>query len=360
MIGRTPARPLALALLATLSILLPGCSTAAFYSQAISGQAEILAKARPVSAVLADERVPDSVKRKLAVIGEVRRFAEDELLLPAGRQYDRYTDLHRQYASWVVYAVPEFSIEGKTWWYPIVGRLEYRGYFHEKDARLEAARTKDDGYEVYVGGVEAYSTLGWFRDPVLNTFLHRSDAELAELIIHELTHVKLFIRGDTDFNEALATANAQEGVRRWLKAKGCRAALSDYDATLKKDRQLIETLLNTRRKLGLLYNTRSIDAAAMRREKQVLLRQLHQQLEHIGARSSTSSTYRRVVSVPWTNARLNTVATYYGLVPGFERLLKEHDGDLASFYEAVRRMERLSQSERRALLGGGSFREGGR
>jgi predicted aminopeptidase len=163
-------RSLLVLIASVLAAATPACSTAKFYSQAIHGQTEILRKARPIDLVLRDPKVSAEVRRKLAVTQDVRRFAEDQLGLPADRQYDRYTDLGRCYASWVVYAAPEFSVEGKTWWYPLLGSLEYRGFFSKNAAEEEAANLRSKGYEVFVGGVKAYSTLGWFRDPVLNTF----------------------------------------------------------------------------------------------------------------------------------------------------------------------------------------------
>jgi predicted aminopeptidase len=330
----------------------PGCSTAKFYSQAIHGQAEILRKARPTAVVMRDTKVSGEVRRKLALTQEVRRFAREQLGLPADRQYDRYTDLGRRYVSWVVHAAPEFSVEGKTWWYPLLGPLEYRGFFSKSAAEEEAANLKSKGYEVFVGGVKAYSTLGWFRDPVLNTFFHSTDAELAELLFHELTHVKLFLPGDTDFNEAFATANAEHGVRRWLKSKGDRPALARYEASLAKDREIIRLLLRTREKLQRLYLSESRSVAQMRRGKAAILQQMREEYAQIRARWRGDSRYDRTFAKPWNNARLNTVATYYDLVPGFERLLEAKRGDLKAFFAAVEAMRTMTKMERRAVLGG--------
>ena len=217
--------------LAAATLAISGCSTVHFYAQAIDGQAEILNKARPIPVVIEDHRVPARVKAKLKLVEEARRYAATQLDLPAQREYGRYTDLGRPYVSWVLFAAPEFSVDAKNLVkYPFVGSLIYRGYFTEKDARAEAKRLKAQGFEVYVGGVEAYSTLGVFRDPVLNTFFHIAAhvPEIAELIFHELTHVKCFLPGDSDFNEAFATANSETAVRRWLLSKGDRAALAEY------------------------------------------------------------------------------------------------------------------------------------
>ncbi len=330
-----------------------GCSTAKFYAQAIQGQTEILAKARPAAVVMRDEKVAGEVRRKLALTQEARRFAEEQLGLPSHRQYDRYTDLGRRYVSWVVYAAPEFSVEGKTWWYPFLGHLEYRGFFSKSAADEKAANLRAQGYEVYVAGVEAYSTLGWFRDPVLNTFFYSTDAELAELLFHELTHVKLFLPGDTEFNEAFATANAENAVRQWLKAEGDHQTLAHYEASLAKDREIVRLLLRTREKLKRLYLSNSRHVEQMRRERAAILRRMREEYAQIRARWRGDSRYDRTFAKPWNNARLNTVATYYDLVPGFERLLKAKRGDMKAFYSAVKAMRRMTKEERRAALGRG-------
>jgi predicted aminopeptidase len=336
-----------------IAAVLPGCSTVTFYSQAIQGQAEILMKARPVAQVLNDPKVPEKVKRKLVLAQEVRRFAKTKLGLPATGRYDRYTDLQRRYVSWVVFAAPEFSVEGKTWWYPVVGSLKYRGFFSETAAKAEAANLKARGFDVDASGVEAYSTLGWFHDPVLNTFFDRTDAEFAELLFHELTHVRLFIPGDTDFNEAFATANAEAAVRRWLAAKGDRRALARYEAGLAKDREIVRLLLETREKLKTLYRTSSGGPPQLRRKKESIFSEMRERYAGIRKRWRSDSHYDRSFARPWNNARLNTVATYYDLVPAFERLLKARGGDTECFYSAVEAMRTLSKEQRLALLKGG-------
>jgi predicted aminopeptidase len=335
---------------------LTACSTVKYYTQAIAGQAEILTKARPVSAVMRDPRVDARTKRKLALSQEARHFAQERLDLPADRQFGTYTDLGRRYVTWVVYAAPEFSVEGKTWWYPLVGRLEYRGYFSEKAAKEEAARLKALGYDVHVGGVEAYSTLGWFHDPVLNTFFHQADSQLADVIFHELTHTKVFLPGDTDFNEAFATANAEDGVRRWLKSTGDARTLAQYETGCAKDREIVRLLLRTRATLKEIYADRTRMPDDLRREKAAVFSRMRGEYAHIRKRWRGESRYDRAFEKPWNNARLNTVATYYDLVPGFERMLRQHGGDLRAFHASVSSMRTLTKPERRALLGRGSVK----
>ncbi|MCE9519367.1 MAG: aminopeptidase [Verrucomicrobia bacterium] len=236
------------------SVVCTSCGTARFYSQAVHGQAEILHRARPVALVEADPLTTDKLRRQLKLVTELKNFARKELRLPATRQFETYADLGRPYVVLNVYAAPEFSVEAKSWWYPFIGRAKYRGYFNEKLARQEAAKLKRDGLDVTVGGVRVYSTLGWFADPVLNTFIGENPAQLAETIFHELTHARVFISGDSDFNEAFATANAQEGVRRWLRANGDVAALARYELGLQRDEKLLALLTKTRSSLESLYN----------------------------------------------------------------------------------------------------------
>lgn len=199
---------------------LVSCQTLGFYSQAIGGQMEILRKSRPIGPILKDPATDPVLRRQLASVEQIRTFACDHLELPGDESYGRYADLGREHVTWVLFAAPEFSLEPKTWWYPTLGRLDYRGFFREEDTEALAGQLRVEGLDVQVGGVDAYSTLGWFHDPVLNTFVHNTDIDLAELIFHELTHRKLFRGGDTMFNESLANAVAEEGVRRWLKHGG--------------------------------------------------------------------------------------------------------------------------------------------
>ena len=299
---------------------------------------------------MADPKVEKDVKERLKLIEELRAFAASDLRLPT-KSFGKYCDLNRPYVVWVVFAAPEFSVEAKQWWYPLVGSLKYRGFFDEKAAKQEAERLRERGLDVFVGGVEAYSTLGYLKDPVLNTFLHRSDAQLAELVFHELTHAKVFIPGDTDFNEAFATANAEDGVRRWLRSRNDVAGLREYEAHLKRGRDVITLLLDTRERLKEVYERPHKNIEAERQAKQEVFIDMLR-------RAGVSGPQTRIRSAgpysTWNNARLNTISSYYTLVPGFERLLKEHGGDLESFHRAVERMRKLSPEARWKALDTGN------
>jgi predicted aminopeptidase len=259
---------------------------------------------------------------------------------------------------WNVYAAPEFSLKPKTWWYPVVGSLKYRGYFFEQDARRYAKKLAGKGFDTYVDGVEAYSTLGWFKDPVLNTFIHHSESELADIIFHEFAHQCLFVRGDTDFNEAFANAVAQEGVRRWLLASGDFAPYEQYQITLKRNEQFVKLIQTTRRELESFYcNEKSqtptntpVSVADKRQSKEIIFVQLRRNYEELKKQWDGFAGYDNWFTQSLNNAQLNTVATYYDLVPAFQHLLQQSAGDLNEFYREVRIVSKLPKVERHRKL----------
>jgi len=331
-------------------LLLPSCSTVSFYTQALRGQAEIIRKARPVSAVLADPKTKPFLRQKLKTVSDLRAFAMSDLGLPAKGQYVRYTHLGRRYVVWVIFAAPEFSVEAKRWWYPLVGSVKYRGFFSEEQAEKEAAKLRNEGLDVFLGGVEAYSTLGYLRDPLLNTFMGRDDSALAELIFHELTHQRVYLSGDTDFNEALATVVGREGARRWLKARGRKADLIRYEKEIRVEKEFVREVLKTREELKQLYAQTSLSKDALRQGKEAVFKQLRIRLEDMNHRHGGSLKLDRWFLKPVNNARLNTLATYNDLVPAFESLLHECGGDLEVFIQSMEALSPLPPKQRRLKL----------
>jgi len=353
-------------LLLGLTLGLTGCQTIGYYAQAINGQRQILSRQKSIASLLEDPATPDALKEQLRFVLEIRAFAEKQLALPANGHYLNYADLGRRFAVWNVHAAPAFSLKPKSWWYPVVGRLNYRGYFSEQRARRYAARLQRQGYDVYVGGVVAYSTLGWFRDPVLNTFVNEQETELAELLFHELAHQRLFVAGDTDFNEAFATAVAEEGMRRWLHSRNDPAATRKYEAEIGRTEQFVRVVSRARAKLQALYAepgpsdalaSRSNpgedhSAADLRHAKQLILDELRRDYERLKADRGGREDYDQWFRQPLNNAQLNTVETYYRLVPAFRQLIQQHRGDLEQFYEATRALGKLSKTERHLRLDG--------
>jgi predicted aminopeptidase len=353
-------------LLATLMVVVlavSGCRTFKFYGQAIKGQYQIFAHQHPVEQLIADPKTPTRLKGQLELLEKLRAFAARELKLPVDGHYRKYVDVHRPFVVWNVQAAPQFSLEPKTWWYPLVGSLEYRGYFSEKGAQENARWLKARGYDVFVGSVEAYSTLGWFKDPVLNTFIYRDEPELAEVIFHELGHQRVFARGDTDFNEAFATVVGQEGARRWLQSEGNTNSYRDYLVALNRNMQFVHLIMDTRVRLEKVYGDQrdkegKLKAAKappgtpehLRAEKQKVFGELRQQYAQMKSEWDGFGGYDNWFARELNNAQLNTIANYYDYVPGFEQLLKLQDGDLEKFYKAVERLSKMSQDERHQWL----------
>jgi len=320
-----------------LVVFLAGCRTADYYGQAMSGQMEIWRKQVPVEEIVSTSDEEAEIRRKLDLIQELRVYATDELGLPAGDDYTKYADLGREHVVWNVVAAPEFSLESKSYWYPVVGSLEYRGFFKQEDAEAFAAELEADGYDVYIGGVDAYSTLGWFADPVLNTFMRYTDIELAELVFHELTHQRYFVSGETAFNEAMATAVSEEGTRRWLKATDNAEGLAGYQDKLGRKAQIYREIAATRSQLDLLYAS-SLSEGVMRDRKATAMSDLQDRLRAL------SEGWGRRMEKAWlermpNNAILNATATYYEYVPRFEQMIQEDDGDLNRFFERVRELD---------------------
>ena len=316
---------------------LVSCQTLGFYSQAIGGQMEILRKSRPIGPILKDPATDPVLRRQLASVEQIRTFACDHLELPGDESYGRYADLGREHVTWVLFAAPEFSLEPKTWWYPTLGRLDYRGFFREEDTEALAGQLRVEGLDVQVGGVDAYSTLGWFHDPVLNTFVHNTDIDLAELIFHELTHRKLFRGGDTMFNESLANAVAEEGVRRWLKHGGRQADLKKYEARLVRRAEFYDRIDFTRAELEKLYAS-GLSEGEMRKKKAALFADLRDRFRELrrkwGGRGLEDWLTRDL-----NNADLVSLATYQEQVPAFHRLLEECGGDLELFFKRAKHLK---------------------
>jgi len=323
-----------------------------YYFQAIHGEFQLLAHRHSIDKLIANPRTSPDLKQHLMLVQQLRAFAKSELKLPVDGNYDRYVDIHRKYVVWDVQASPEFSLAPKVWRYPFVGSLAYRGYFSEKAARKYGDSLARQGFDVYVDGVQAYSTLGWFKDPLLNTFIDGTEPELAELLFHELAHKRVFASGDTDFNEAYATTVGQEGTRLWLRSKGASELLTEYNAAIEHDRQFVHLVLSTRERLAKLYGD-SVDKVPLeqlRRDKERVFGDLRRQYEELKASWGGYSGYDNWFAHDLNNAKLNTVANYYDYLPGFQRLLQENGGDVDKFNLAVERLSKEPEDQRHEKL----------
>ena len=329
-----------------------GCSSFRYYGQAVAGQYQILKLQEPIEKILARTNTSAALRAKLRLVQECRALAECELQLKADGHYTRYADLGRRHVVWNVTAAPEFSLEPRQWWYPVVGRLEYRGFFSESAARHYAAKLARTGEDVFVGGVDAYSTLGWFKDPVLNTFLQQEPFEpfdLADTLFHELAHQRVFASGDTDFNEAFATTVATEGVRRWLARRGDEKLRAKYETSLRQEAEFVALVMQAREELKLVYGGKPL-VSSQRAGKAETVARLRANYEQLKASWKGDTRYDTWFQQPLNNAQLNTVATYYHLVPAFQRLLANCGGDLEKFYAKSEGLAKLPKEKRQEQM----------
>ncbi len=312
-----------------------------------------MSKRVPISRVIANPSTPPAVRSQLEAVASIREFAVHQLGLPDNGSYRSYADVGRPYVVWNVVAAAEFSVDAKEWCYPIVGCVAYRGYFVERRADSYAGKLRRRGLDVSVSGVAAYSTLGHFNDPILNTMLGWNDVELASIIFHELTHQMLYVPNDADFNEAFATTVEEEGVRRWLRAQGRDKVLADYALQQERYQQVIGLLTRTRTELRALYAS-GIEPQRTRERKVVAYAELRASYARLLAGWGGHGPFEVSFEGDINNAYLAAVATYFVCVPGFERELAAVGGNLQAFYRRVRELARLDQDRRDALLCGRS------
>jgi predicted aminopeptidase len=330
-------------------LLLGGCATLNYYSQAINGHMDMIHRAQPIERVLADPDADDSLKRKLGEVMRIRKFASQELGLPDNGTFRRYADLQRPYEVWNVFAAPEFSTQPKEWCYLLLGCASYRGYFSQDTAETAALDLRHERYDTYVSGVPAYSTLGWFDDPVLNTFVNYPDAQLAALIFHELAHQVVYVPGDTLFNESFAVAVEREGTRRWLSWSGTENQRANFEAIEKRRQDFAALVERYRTQLAEIYAA-AIPDDMKRVRKAKAFRAMQAEYQHLKSSWNGFAGYDRWFSQQLNNAQLASASLYTQMVPAFQQLLTEKGGDLPRFYRAVKDIGALPEGERLAAL----------
>lgn len=322
---------------------LVGC----YYMQAVSGQIDVLRKRRPVAEVVADTSTDRALRERLLMVQDARQFAVDTLLLPENGSYRSYADVRRDYVLWNVFAAPEFSLTPKRWCYPVAGCVAYRGYFSQQKARKYALKLERRGFDVAVSGVPAYSTLGRFDDPILNTMLRWSDTYLVETLFHELAHQKLYVKGDSAFNESFATAVASFGIERWKRVRGIEddaAAAAKAKSLRARIRDLV---FETRRELEILY-AGDLPEADMRATKKLTLDRLSQRAQDAIDQSGVEAENR--LAAPLNNARLIPAGLYEGKLSAFQAILQDCEKNLACFYEKSAALAKLDFEPRQEQL----------
>ncbi|MHB1565750.1 MAG: aminopeptidase [Acidiferrobacter sp.] len=344
----TGLRRLLPVLWATMAAGLSGCALP-YYGQAIAGQWTILTQAQPISRIIANPQTPPALRARLRYVEQVRQFARHTLHLPLHGDYRDYVNLHRPYVVWNVFAAPPLSLALKQWCFPVVGCVAYRGYFHRAAARALAARLAKQGDDVYVAGVPAYATLGYFPDPVLNTFLNYPRTTIAHIIFHELSHDLIYIPSATTFDESFADTVASVGVRRFVRRYGDLRMQTRYRIRERRHREVTALLARCRRQLAAIYATPAPVAAKLAAKAAALAR-LHRGFARLVQQWHGGHGYGGFFARPFNNAVLGAFASYTRLMPAFHRLLALEDGQLKPFYAAVRWYGRLPTAIRDRAL----------
>ncbi|EJK98650.1 hypothetical protein PflQ2_0116 [Pseudomonas fluorescens Q2-87] len=330
-----------------LLLLLNGCTSVGYYGQLLGGQLRLLQAREPIDQVIADPARAPQLRAQLAQARQARAFASAHLHLPDNQSYRLYADIGRPFVVWNVFATPEFSLAPQTHCFPIAGCVAYRGYYSQGAARGEAALQHLQGMDVSIAGVEAYSTLGWFNDPILSSMLHWGDERLATLIFHELAHQRFYVKDDTQFNESFATFVEQEGTRQWRVHRGLAP---DSSKQAQQRDQFIQLVLDTRQRLETLY-AQPLPAEKMRQRKAQAFERLRTDYKQLrDSQWAGDKRYDAWVYAPLNNARLLPFGLYDQWVPAFAALFKQANGDWAAFYSAVETLGKLPTDGRKAAL----------
>ena len=328
---------------------LAGCSNLGYYVQAMGGHFEVMRAAQPISELVRDPASDPQLRKKLEEVQGIREFASRELALPDNNSYRSYVDVGRPYVVWNVFAAPEFSLEPKRWCMLMVGCVNYRGYYDRHDAERLAAELRREGYDTHVGGVPAYSTLGYFDDPVLSTFLRHGTPEVARIVFHELAHQLIFVSGDSAFNESFATAVENEGMRRWLASRSALDQRLALEVQRERKAAFARLMRDYRKQLHSLYKIAD-SADRQRLAKTELLNNLRRDYAELKTSWGGYAGYDRFFAEDLNNAKLASLSLYSELVPAFEALLEQENRELPSFYQRVRSLAALDKEARRGVL----------
>lgn len=346
---KTPATS-ALILCVALPLLLGGCAGPGYYAQAIAGHLRIMHSRVEISSLLDDAGTDPALATRLRQAEHMLSFADEQLGLPVNGKFSQFVITGKTAITWNVVAAPEFSLEPRLWCFPVAGCVPYRGYFDQAVAGKFAARMRSRSLDVVVSPAVAYSTLGWFEDPLLDTMLQYSDPQLAGIMFHELAHDRLYLKGDTAFSEAFASFVEQTGVRLWLTATDQQAQLDTWNRNKVAGLQFNRLLLKVRQQLQELYASAQPDETK-RENKSQLFESLRQD-------------YRLMVKTEWlgidylaawmsgeqNNASLAILDSYEGGICAFTNLYDSAGQDLELFYRLAKEKAALAPAQRNAWL----------
>jgi predicted aminopeptidase len=330
-------------------LLLCGCADLDYYWHNSSGHLALMNQRVYIDDLLAEETLDSRLRERLLLVREIRRFSIDELDLPANGSYLSYVELQKPYVIQNLFAAPEFSTRLRQWCYPVIGCASYRGYYDEARLLAYAEELKSKGLDVYVAGVPAYSTLGWFDDPVLSSFLYWPDYRLAGLIFHELTHQRIFVDDDTTFNESLASAVQQAGTELWLQSRNQRADLEEFSRWLAYRDDVMALITATRARLAAIYEA-DIDDADKRLRKARQFEVARSEHDEIAARHGISGGFGPWFAGELNNARIGSVVAYNSRLQAFLHILERQEYNFPAFYDYVDSIAELDRGDRDRCL----------
>lgn len=333
-----------------LALLLSGCQLG-YYGHLVGGHRALMSARQPVEQVLQRDDLDPALRHKLELSVQLREFAEQQLGLPVDQAYSEYAELESDWVTWNLFAAPPLSLQPKQWCYPVVGCASYHGYFDQQRAERDAEKLRQQGLEVYAGGAIAYSTLGWFDDPLTTPMLAGSDLWFAELLFHELAHRRFYLKGDTRFNESLATAVGRAGMQQWLSSRGAglAEAHAQLEARERARQQVLALVDDTRQALAELYATTLPEADKLAQRDQ--LRQTLRERFALAAQDDPAlSRYQQWFDGPLNNAQLATLADYESLVPGFDAVLAQCEQQWPCFWQRVEQIAALPAEQRTQTL----------
>jgi predicted aminopeptidase len=330
-----------------MGLLLGSCGSLRYYAQAVRGQSQLVFHRQDVASITNDPTTDPKLAARLLLAQKARRFASQHLGLPDNRSYTRYVDLHRNYVVWNVFAAPRYSVDPVLHCFPIAGCVAYRGYFAEADAKAEVERLQKKGDDVEIGGVSAYSTLGWFADPILSSMLRWDDDELDSTIFHELAHQLIYVKNDTAFNESFATFVQDQGLREWRLSRGLSA---QNDQMQSMDNGFTALLLDLRDRLKKLYASGASDAAMQAGKQREIAAFRERYLQWRDQNWPNDHDYDAWVAKPINNARLLPFGLYDQWTPAFAVIFRQSGNQWSDFYARVRELSRQTKAKRDATL----------
>lgn len=329
-----------------LAPLIGGCQMG-YLMKSGYGQMKLLSSRVPISEALSSQDLSPQQKEKLLLAQEARTFSENNLHLKPTKNYTSYVDLGRSHVTYVVSAAPKWQLKHHQWDYPFMGKMPYKGFFDKKDAEAEEINLQKESLDTYLRGVSAYSTLGWFNDPILSSMLNYDHYDLVNLIIHETVHATLYIKHAADFNERFATFLGNKGAEQfYLQKEGPQSATLAKIKLENEDNNLFSAFISKELKeLGDWYSNLPQDSRS-EKERELRIRLIQERFNTELKPKLKTDSYRKFPELKLNNARLLVYKTYMQDLSDFEKLYELVHNDFATFIQKCKALEDSKDPEK--------------